>query len=65
MRTKYDPQTDTLCVRFAETAVFESEETRPGVVLDLDVDGRIVAIELLDASKQVSGGVDKAFPSAA
>jgi uncharacterized protein YuzE len=35
--------------------VAESDEPRPGVILDYDKSGRIVSIELLDASEQVSG----------
>jgi uncharacterized protein YuzE len=34
-----------------ETLVVESEEVSNGVILDFDAEGRIVAIELLDASK--------------
>jgi uncharacterized protein YuzE len=45
------------------TPVVESEEVSNGVVLDFDADGRIVAIELLDATKHVAAGAQ--FPSAA
>ena len=63
MKTIYDPASDALYVRFAEAAVVESEEVSDGVVLDYDAEGRIVAIELLDASKHVAAGAT--FPSAA
>jgi uncharacterized protein YuzE len=63
MKTIYDPESDALYVRFTEASVFESEEVAEGVVLDFDADGRIVAIELLDASKHVAPGAS--FPSAA
>jgi uncharacterized protein YuzE len=56
MKAIYDAEADALYVRFAETPVVESEEVSTGVVLDFDADGRIVAIELLDASKHVAGG---------
>jgi uncharacterized protein YuzE len=56
MKTIYDAEADALYVRFAETPVVESEEVSTGVVLDFDADGRIVAIELLDASKHVAAG---------
>jgi uncharacterized protein YuzE len=36
-------------VRFSDALVVESEEVSDGVVIDYDGDGRIVAIELLDA----------------
>jgi uncharacterized protein YuzE len=63
MKTIYDAESDALYVRFAESAVVESEEVSAGVVLDFDADGRIVAIELLNASKHVAVGAT--FPSAA
>lgn len=50
MRTKYDPETGALYVRFADAAVVETEEVRPGVMFDFDADGRVVAIEVLDTS---------------
>lgn len=56
MKTTYDPEADALYVRFSETPVVESEEVSAGVVLDLDADGRIVAIEVLDASKHLAAG---------
>ncbi|WP_407522931.1 DUF2283 domain-containing protein [Methylobacterium oryzisoli] len=33
-------------------------EVRPGLVLDVDAEGRIVAVEILDASAQLSAGTD-------
>ncbi|MFL5199094.1 MAG: DUF2283 domain-containing protein [Microvirga sp.] len=50
MKTRYDPEADALYVRFAEAKIVESEEVRPGVVLDFDAEGRIVGMEILDAS---------------
>ncbi|RVU14540.1 DUF2283 domain-containing protein [Methylobacterium oryzihabitans] len=55
MRSRYDRETDALYLRFAEAAIVESEEIRPGVVFDFDAEGRIVAIEILDASEQIAG----------
>jgi uncharacterized protein YuzE len=63
MKTTYDPEADALYVRFADASVVESEEVADGVVLDFDAEGRIVAIELLDASKHVAAGAQ--FPTAA
>jgi YD repeat-containing protein len=63
MKTLYDPDVDALYVRFADTPISESEEITAGVVLDYDANGRIVAIELLDASKHITQGVK--FPTAA
>lgn len=54
MRTKYDPETDALYVRFADAPIVETEEVRPGVMFDFDAEGRIVAIEVLDASEHLA-----------
>jgi uncharacterized protein YuzE len=54
MKTLYDSEADALYVRFADTAIAESEEVSDGVVLDFDAEGRIVAIEVLDATTQTS-----------
>jgi uncharacterized protein YuzE len=56
MKTTYGPGADALCVRFAEAAVVESEEVSDGVLLDFDAEGRIVAIEVLDARKHLAEG---------
>jgi uncharacterized protein YuzE len=63
MKTTYDAEADALYVRFSETPVVESEEVSDGVVLDFDAEGRIVAIELLDASKHLAAGAK--LPTAA
>lgn len=65
MKTNYDRDADALYVRFAEAPIVESEEVRPGVVIDLDAEGRIVAIEVLDASEQLTSSTDLKLLSAA
>ena len=63
MKTIYDAEADALYVRFADASVVESEEVADGVVLDFDAEGRIVAIELLDATKHLAAGAQ--LPTAA
>lgn len=53
MKVSYDPGVDVLRILFTTTAVFESDEDKPGVVLDFDAEGRLVGMEILDASKRV------------
>ncbi len=58
MKTIYDPEADALYLRFADASIVESEEVADGVVLDFDAEGRIVAIEVLDATKHVAAGAN-------
>jgi uncharacterized protein YuzE len=51
----YDKETDTLSIILRNGKVAESDEPRPGLILDYDKSGRLVSIELLDASEQVQG----------
>ena len=55
MKVVYDAKTDTLSVILREgAAIVESDEDKPGVVLDYDADGNLVSLEILDASKRVT-----------
>lgn len=53
MIVNYDAQTDTLTIVFRNVPVAESDEDKPGVILDDDELGNIVSIEVLDASRRV------------
>ncbi len=54
MKVTYDPQVDAMRIRFSDAAVEESDEEKPGIILDYDKDGNVVALEVLDASKHMS-----------
>jgi uncharacterized protein YuzE len=44
---------DVLSILLSEAAVEESDESKPGVVLDYDKGGNVVGIEILEASKRM------------
>lgn len=62
MNVRYDPKVDALYVRLSDSVVTESEEAAPGIILDFDEGNRLVAIEVLNASKRVASD---AIPGAA
>ncbi|MBI5949610.1 MAG: DUF2283 domain-containing protein [Chloroflexi bacterium] len=54
MKINYDPETDTLTVILKDALVAESDEDKPGVIVDFDDQGDVVAFEILDASRRVT-----------
>ena len=55
MKITYDAATDTLTVVLRAAPARISEEERSGVILDYDAEGRLIALEILDASSRVDG----------
>lgn len=53
MKVTYDPEVDVLRLIFSNAPIDESDEDKPGVILDYAADGAIVGLEILDASKRV------------
>lgn len=62
MKVTYDPVVDVLRILFRDAPVEESDDDKPGVILDYDKDGNIVGLEVLNASQRVENprGVDYA-----
>ena len=54
MRIKIDKDSDTLYFRLDENSIVESEEVRPGVVLDFDKNDRVVGVEFLGVSTRAT-----------
>ena len=54
MRVIYDAKTDILTIILSETSVVESDEEKPGIILDYDAEGNMVSLEILDASRRVA-----------
>jgi uncharacterized protein YuzE len=52
MKVHYDPEVDAVYLKLGDTQIVESEELRPGIVVDLDSQDRVVAIEILHVRKQ-------------
>jgi uncharacterized protein YuzE len=51
MKIKYDKETDILYIQLSNIEIQESDEDKKGVILDYSSDGKLVGIEVLNASK--------------
>ena len=53
MRVRVNKEDDALYFRLVESDIVESEEVRPGVILDFDEAGEVVGVEFLGIAKKV------------
>ncbi|MEW5804658.1 MAG: DUF2283 domain-containing protein [bacterium] len=53
MRLKIDEKNDVLYFQLDESAIVDSEEIKPGVILDYDANDNVIGIEILGLSKRV------------
>ena len=53
MKVKYDEEVDVLYFVFSKKKIKESDEDKPGIIIDYDDRGSIVGIEILNASKRM------------
>ena len=58
MKMTYNAASGSLSIRFTDIAVQTSDEVKPGVVLDLDDEGRLVGITLPKAKDILTKGAD-------
>ena len=54
MKFHYYEETDSLYIDLANRTSVDSQEVRPGVVLDFDDEGNLVRIDIDNASKIIS-----------
>jgi uncharacterized protein YuzE len=52
MRVRVDHGADAVYLNLTDRAIMESEEVADGIIVDYDNQGRIVGVEILDASKR-------------
>lgn len=53
MKVKYDKEVDVLYIKLSDEVIAESNEAKPGIIIDYSADENIVGIEILDASKKM------------
>ncbi len=54
MKVKYDREVDVLYISLINEPVTESDESKPGIIIDYSEQGNIVGIEILEASKKTA-----------
>jgi len=54
MKIKMDKTSDALYFRLDESKIVESEEVRPGVILDFDEHENVVGVEFLNVSTRAT-----------
>jgi uncharacterized protein YuzE len=54
VKVTYDPEVDVLRILLSDAPIEESDEDKPGVILDYDKDGNVVGLEILEASKRTA-----------
>ena len=64
MRTSYDPEADAFYAQFAPegTAVAETREVSPGVMIDVDASGMMIGMEVLGVRVRGAGGYRAVVP---
>ena len=53
MEIKYAKDVDVIYIKLTDAKVAESDEDKPGIILDYDESREIVGIEVLNASKKI------------
>lgn len=53
MKVHFDEQTDALYIRLDDSRIVDSEEVKPGIVLDYNEQNQVVGIEILNAANRV------------
>jgi len=54
MKLSYYPETDSLYIELSDKPGADSQEIKPGIVLDLDEDGNLVGLDIDQASRKAS-----------
>lgn len=52
MKFSYDPQADALSLRLTDARIDDTDELQPGIIVDYDANGQVVAVEVLNVQKR-------------
>ena len=54
MKVIYDQEVDIMRIILSDADIEESDEDKPGVIIDYDDHGNVVGLEILDASSRMT-----------
>ena len=54
MKVTYDQEVDILRIILSDADIEESDEDKPGIIIDYDDHGNVVGLEILDASSRMT-----------
>ena len=54
MKVKYDIETDILYIKLSEKPIIDSDEDKPGLILDFSEDGSLIGIDISGAAGEYS-----------
>ena len=52
MRARFDAEADALYLRLDESPIVESEEVRPGIILDFNDADEVIGVEILRVQRR-------------
>ena len=61
MKVTVDKEADALYMRLSDTRIHDSEEVKPGVILDYDDKNNLIGIEILRVSERVPSATLKSI----
>jgi uncharacterized protein YuzE len=61
MQVTYDREVDVLSIVLSDSPIEESDEEKPGVILDYDAQGNLVGVEILAASQNLENPQSLAY----
>jgi uncharacterized protein YuzE len=59
MKLEFDPLADAAYFEISSTAIVSTRQIEPGIIVDYDVNGHMVGIEVLSVSKRAAPEVIK------
>lgn len=64
MKVKYDKEVDVLYIKLSNEPIIESDEEKPGIIIDYSAAQHIVGIEILNASTKMSSPIKVEYEDA-